>query len=59
MAVDGVKIWLCFATMGPGHLAVNKSTMNFYVYHSTLEANVRPSVRELKLSVLNPFTITL
>jgi len=37
----GMMIWACFAAEGPGHLAVIESTMNFSVYQSIVESNMR------------------
>lgn len=48
-SIGGVLILTCFATAGPGHLAVTESTMNISVYQGNLEPNVRPSVWQLKL----------
>ncbi|KAG2456962.1 TCB1 transposase, partial [Polypterus senegalus] len=44
-----VMVWGCFATSGPGRLAVIDGTMNSTVYQKILKENVRPSVRQLKL----------
>ena len=43
---DGGRVMICFATTGPRHLAVIKSTINSSVFHSILQSNVRPSVRQ-------------
>ena len=44
-----VMVWFCFAASGPGQLAVIDGTINSAVYQKILKANVRPSVRALKL----------
>lgn len=39
-----LRIWTCFAAVGPEHLSVTELTMNSYLYQSILESNLRPSL---------------
>lgn len=43
MVMEGIVILARFAVTGPGHLAVNESTMK-----SILKSNVRTFIRQLK-----------
>ncbi len=40
-------VWACFATSGPGRLAIIDGTMNSELYQQILKENIRTSVREL------------
>ncbi len=42
-------VWGCFATSGPGWLAIIDGTMNSALYQKILKENVRSSVCDLKL----------
>uniref|UniRef100_A0A8C9ZUJ5 Transposase n=1 Tax=Sander lucioperca TaxID=283035 RepID=A0A8C9ZUJ5_SANLU len=44
-----IMIWACFAASGPGQLGIIEGKMNFQVYQTILQDNVRMSVRQLKL----------
>ncbi len=44
-----VMVWGCFATSGPGWLAIIDGTMNSALYQKILKENVRSSVCDLKL----------
>ena len=41
-------IWTCVAATGSGHFGVIELTMNSSLNQGILEANVRPSVGQLK-----------
>ncbi len=49
MLVEGWWFWACFVATGPGDRTVIESTVNYSVYQSILESNLRPFIWQLKL----------
>lgn len=47
--MEWMMIWACFAAKGLGRNKVFDLTMNFPIYQSILQSNVKPSVYQLKL----------
>ena len=45
-----IVVWGCFASSGPGQLAIINGKMNSQVSQDILQENVRLSVRQLKLN---------
>ena len=45
-----IMVWGCFATSGPGHLAIIAGKITSQVYQDILQENVRLSVCQLKLN---------